>query len=88
MAGQVAKQAKLPLAWETTDQRNRAVRAVMDQLASDSPKNDDELRQWYIDTGKRAVQYGRERQLFTIPADYRLDVVDTPEKAEYSSTQW
>ena len=50
----------------------------MEYLSKDSPRNDDELLQWYIDAGKRAVVYGREHQLFDIPQDYRLDVTPTP----------
>ncbi|HUP88688.1 MAG TPA: DUF885 domain-containing protein [Longimicrobiales bacterium] len=46
--------------------------------SSPTPRNDDELLAWYIETGKRAVQYGRDNNLFAIPADYRLDVVPTP----------
>jgi uncharacterized protein (DUF885 family) len=50
----------------------------MEHLGADSPRDDDQLLQWYIEAGRRAVTYGRERQLFDIPADYRLDVYPTP----------
>ncbi len=78
VAQTVAREANLTLPFGTTDEKNAGVRAVMDQLAKDAPRNDDELLQWYVDAGKRAVQYGRERGLFDIPADYRLDVYPTP----------
>jgi uncharacterized protein (DUF885 family) len=78
VARTVAREANLTLPFGTTDEKNAGVRAVMDQLAKDAPRNDDELLQWYVDAGKRAVQYGRERGLFDIPPDYRLDVYPTP----------
>lgn len=78
VAQTVAREANLTLPFGTRDEKNAGVRAVMDQLAKDAPRNDDELLQWYVDAGKRAVQYGRERGLFDIPADYRLDVYPTP----------
>lgn len=78
VAEQVAREAGLTLPFGTRDEKNAGVRAVMDHLGSDSPKDDDELLQWYIDAGRRAVEYGRQRQLFDIPAEYRLDVYPTP----------
>ncbi|HET6232678.1 MAG TPA: DUF885 domain-containing protein [Longimicrobiaceae bacterium] len=78
VAQAVAREASLGLPFGTTDEKNAGVRAVMDHLAKDSPKDDEQLLQWYVDAGKRAVAYGRERQLFDIPADYRLDVYPTP----------
>jgi uncharacterized protein (DUF885 family) len=78
VAQTVARDANLSIPFGTTDEKNAGVRAVMDHLAKDAPRNDDELLQWYVDAGKRAVQYGRERGLFDIPADYRLDVYPTP----------
>jgi uncharacterized protein (DUF885 family) len=73
----VAADAKLGLSFTPT-QRNASVRAVMDHLSKDSPRNDDELFQWYRDVGERAVGYGRQYDLFDIPATYKLDVVPTP----------
>src|SRR5213076_665983 len=55
----VAADAKLPLSFEQA-RRNASVRAVMDYLSKDSPKNDDQLFQWYRQAGDRAVAYGRE----------------------------
>jgi uncharacterized protein (DUF885 family) len=78
VAEQVARQAGLNLPFGTRDQKNSGVRGVMEHLAGDSPRDDDELQQWYVDAGRRAVQYGRERELFDIPAEYRLDVHPTP----------
>lgn len=78
VAQAAAREAGLNLPWGTREQKNAGVRAVMESLGKDSPKSDDELLQWYVDTGRRAVAYGREHQLFDIPADYRLDVYPTP----------
>ncbi|HEU4563099.1 MAG TPA: DUF885 domain-containing protein, partial [Gemmatimonadaceae bacterium] len=78
VAERVARDAKLGLSWDTPDARRESVRKVMDYLSKDSPKSDDELFAWYREAGRRAVQYGRDRDLFDIPADYRLDVVPTP----------
>jgi len=50
----------------------------MDHLSKDSPKNDDQLFQWYRQAGDRAVAYGRQHDLFDIPPTYKLDVVPTP----------
>jgi len=75
---EVAKEAGLALPFGTDAEKRDGVRAVMDYLSKDSPRNDDELLQWYIDAGKRAVEYGREHRLFDIPQDYRLDVTPTP----------
>ena len=73
----VANDAKLGLSFEAA-QRNASVRAVMDHLSKDAPRNDDELFQWYRDVGNRAVSYGRQYDLFDIPPTYKLDVVPTP----------
>jgi uncharacterized protein (DUF885 family) len=78
VAEQVAREASLNLPFGTRDEKNAGVRAVMVHLGSDSPKDDDELLQWYVDAGRRAVEYGRRQQLFDIPAEYRLDVYPTP----------
>jgi uncharacterized protein (DUF885 family) len=50
----------------------------MEFLSKDSPRDDDQLFRWFRESGARAVAYGREHNLFDIPAAYRLDVVPTP----------
>lgn len=74
----VAKEAGMNLPFSTDTDRRASVRAVMDYLSKDSPKNDDELFQWYRDAGERAVAYGRAQKLFDVPDDYRLEVIPTP----------
>jgi len=73
-----ATSAKLRLTFGTAAERAASVRRVMEHLSNDAPRTDDELFRWYRETGVRAVAYGRERALFDIPADYKLDVVPTP----------
>jgi uncharacterized protein (DUF885 family) len=78
VAEQVARDARLGLRFDTDAARMASVRRVMEHLSKDSPKSDEELFRWYRETGVRAVAYGREHQLFDVPADYRLDVIETP----------
>lgn len=78
VAEEVAKDAGLALPFGTPEEKNASVRKVMEHLNDDSPKSDAELLAWYVDAGKRAVEYGRAQKLFDVPADYRLDVTWTP----------
>jgi uncharacterized protein (DUF885 family) len=78
VAGQVAEEAGLALKWDSDAARRTSVRAVMDHLSKDAPRNDDELFTWYREVGVRAVEYGRTHQLFDVPDDYRLEVTPTP----------
>ena len=55
-----------------------AVRAVFDELSKDYPKADTEMIQWYKDTAFRLVDYARKTSIFDVPADYKLEVVETP----------
>ncbi len=77
-AEEVAREAGLGLSFDTPDARRQGVRAVMDHLAGDAPKDDEELFRWYREAGTRAVAYGRAHGLFAIPENYMLDVVETP----------
>ena len=78
VAEAVAKAAGLRLPFASDGDRRSSVRAVLDWLGKDSPKDDDQLFAWYREAGARAVAYGREHALFDIPADYRLEVTPTP----------
>ncbi len=78
VAAEVAQAARLGLRFDTPEASRASVRAVMDHLSRESPRDDDELFRWYREAGERAVAYGRAHDLFDIPADYRLDVVPTP----------
>jgi uncharacterized protein (DUF885 family) len=78
VAREFATEAKMGLSWNTDSEKYLGIRRVMEFLSKDSPKDDDQLFKWYRDAGARAVAYGREQNLFDIPATYRLDVVPTP----------
>jgi len=55
-----------------------AVRAVFDELSKDYPKSDAEMISWYRDAAFRLVDYARKTGIFDVPADYKLEVVETP----------
>jgi uncharacterized protein (DUF885 family) len=74
LARQIGTQHKWPL----PSDGQAAVRAVFDQLSKDYPKSDAEMIDWYRDAAFRLVEYGRKTQLFDVPADYKLDVTETP----------
>ena len=78
VAERIARERGISLPFGTSQDRAWSIRRVMDDLAAESPADDEELLRWYRETGARAVAYGREHRLFDIPADYRLDVVPTP----------
>jgi len=78
VAERIARERGISLPFGSEQDRAWSIRRVMEDLAAESPASDDELFAWYRDTGARAVAYGRERGMFDIPADYKLDVVPTP----------
>ena len=65
--------------WQLPADGNAAVRFVFDRLGEDYPRNDSEMISWYRDTAFRLVDYARKTGLFDVPADYKLEVVQTPE---------
>jgi uncharacterized protein (DUF885 family) len=64
--------------WPVPADGNAIVRAVFDQLSKDYPKSDTEMVSWYRDAAVRLVDYGRKTGMFDVPADYKLEVVETP----------
>lgn len=78
VAKEFSATAKLGLPFNTDAEKYSSVKRVMDFLSKDAPKNDEQLFKWYRDAGDRAVAYGRQHNLFDIPATYKLDVVATP----------
>ncbi len=56
----------------------QAVRAVFDELGKDYPKTDAEEVAWYKEAADRLVAYARKTGIFDVPADYKLEVVETP----------
>jgi uncharacterized protein (DUF885 family) len=55
-----------------------AVRAIFDELSKDYPKSDVEMIDWYRQAAFRLVDYARQTGVFDVPAEYRLEVVETP----------
>jgi uncharacterized protein (DUF885 family) len=74
----VARQIGAARKWPLPQDGNAAVRAVFDQLSKDYPKSDTEMIAWYRDAAFRVVDYARKTGLFDVPADYKLEVVETP----------
>jgi uncharacterized protein (DUF885 family) len=64
--------------WTLPSDGYAAVRKVFDELGKDSPKNDEEMIGWYSDAAFRLVDYARRTGVFDVPADYKLEVTQTP----------
>jgi uncharacterized protein (DUF885 family) len=64
--------------WTLPSEGPAAVRAVFDELSKDYPKSDAEMISWYRDAAFRLVDYARKTGIFDVPADYKLEVVETP----------
>ncbi|MFY9610629.1 MAG: DUF885 domain-containing protein [Blastocatellia bacterium] len=73
LAGQIAGRLKLG-----APSGPATVRAVFDELSKDYPKSDAEMVSWYRDAAFRLVDYARKTGIFDVPADYKLEVVETP----------
>jgi uncharacterized protein (DUF885 family) len=63
---------------ELPEDGNAAVLKVFDELGKDYPKSDAEMVRWYEEAAFRLVEYGRKSGVFDVPADYKLEVVETP----------
>ena len=74
----LARQIGASHKWPLPADGNAAVRYVFDQLSRDYPKSDAEMIAWYRDAAFRVVDYARKTGLFDVPADYKLEVVETP----------
>jgi len=79
VAEKIASSRGVKLPFGTDQDRAWSIRKVLEDLSAESPANDDELLAWYRETATRAVAYGRDRNMFDIPADYKLDIVPTPQ---------
>ena len=78
VAREIATAAQLGLRWESETDRRVGIRAVIEHLGAEAPRDDDEMLAWYREAADRAVVYGRERGLFDVPADYQMAVTPTP----------
>ena len=54
------------------------VRALFAELNRNAPLSDAEMLEGYRRTGVRIIAYARATGLFDVPADYRLEVLETP----------
>jgi uncharacterized protein (DUF885 family) len=63
---------------ELPEDGNAAVLKVFEELGKDYPKSDAEMVKWYEEAAFRLVEYGRKSGVFDVPADYKLEVVETP----------
>jgi uncharacterized protein (DUF885 family) len=63
---------------ELPEEDHPAVLAVFEELGKDYPKSDAEMVKWYEEAAFRLVEYGRKSGVFDVPADYKLEVVETP----------
>ena len=64
--------------WSLPSEGGAAVRFVFDELSKDYPKTDTEMVGWYRDAAFRLEAFARQTGLFDVPADYKLDVTETP----------
>ena len=78
VAERIARERGIALPFGTPEDRAWSIRRVMDDLSGESPANDDELLRWYREAADRSVAYGRDRGMFDVPADYKLEIVPTP----------
>jgi uncharacterized protein (DUF885 family) len=74
----LARQIGAKHGWTLPENGNEAVRFVFDELGKDYPKTDAEMIDWYRDAAFRLVDYSRKTGIFDVPADYKLEVVETP----------
>ena len=75
----IAAEEGLEIPFDTDAAKRESTRIVLAWLAQDAPEDDDALFQLYRDLTDAAVQYGRDQELFDVPEDYELDIVETPE---------
>jgi len=74
----LARQLAASHGWPAGNDGAETVRQVLAQVGQDAPHTDAEMIEGYRRTGQRLVDYGRRTRLFDVPADYRLEVTETP----------
>lgn len=74
LAGRIGEQRKMTVPAEGP----ATVRAIFDELSKDYPRSDAEMVRWYNESAQKLVEYGRKTGIFDVPADYKLEVVETP----------
>jgi uncharacterized protein (DUF885 family) len=74
----LAGKRSLKLSWEDPASSGASVRRIMDLLSQDYPKSDEEMFRAYREKAMALVAYAREKGMFELPAEYRLDILETP----------
>jgi len=82
VAKEVARRRTLRLDWGSRVAALRSVRAVMDDLSKDYPRSDVEMFRIYRTKAMDLVAYARRHGMFDLPAEYRLEIVETPPMLE------
>lgn len=82
VAREVARRRSLRLAWGGPAASLRSVRRVMDDLAREYPKSDEEMFGIYRRKAMELVEYARRHGMFELPEEYRLEIVETPPMLE------
>ncbi len=77
-ARRVASERGWSLPWGSPEDDRASLRSAMSRLGRDHPKDDAQMLDWYRAKALELVDYGRRHGLFVIPAQYRLDVLETP----------
>ena len=74
----LARQVAASHQWPRAADGPAIVRAVFAELSRNAPLSDAEMLEGYRRTGVRIIAYARATGLFDVPADYRLEVLETP----------
>ena len=82
VAREVARRRSLRLDWSSPQGSASSVRRVMDDLAREYPKSDEEMFATYRRKALELVEYARKHGMFALPQDYRLEIVETPAMLE------
>ena len=74
----IAERRGLKLSWTDAASSRASVRRILDLLSQDYPKSDGEMFTAFREKAFKLVAYAREKGMFDLPADYRLDIMETP----------
>ncbi|HEV8337083.1 MAG TPA: DUF885 domain-containing protein [Candidatus Polarisedimenticolia bacterium] len=77
-ARRIGEKRRLTLDFSNPTAERAAVRKVMDLLSGDFPRSDEEMFKGYREKALQLVEFARQKGMFDLPADYRLDIVETP----------
>jgi uncharacterized protein (DUF885 family) len=74
----IAAKRGLTLDFSNPSAERASVRRVMDLLSGDFPRSDEEMFKGYREKALQLVEFARQKGMFDLPSDYRLDIVETP----------